>query len=92
MCGIIGCANGEGLPWSIDSLNAARDTLAHRGPDSAGSWSDSQVYLGFRRLAILDLSPSADQPMQDNLKELVIVFNGEIYNYRQLKQDRELAG
>lgn len=66
--------------------------LGHRGPDDAGEWwsEDGQVGLGHRRLAVIDLSPSGHQPMQDIAGELCIVFNGEIYNFMELR--KQLAG
>jgi asparagine synthase (glutamine-hydrolysing) len=68
-----------------------RDTIAHRGPDGAGIWSapDHSVVLGHRRLAILDLSPTGAQPMENSRGTSVVVFNGEIYNHEELR--RELA-
>lgn len=93
MCGIIGIASRWPIPeperqW----LDAGRDALVHRGPDDAGTWwsSDGRVGLAHRRLAILDLSPLGRQPMSDGTGELWIVFNGEIYNFRELRE--ELAG
>jgi asparagine synthase (glutamine-hydrolysing) len=73
-------------------LEAMRDAMRHRGPDDAGlHWSaDGRVALAHRRLSIIDLSPLGHQPMADPSGELWIVFNGEIYNYRELKA--ELAG
>ena len=64
--------------------------LKHRGPDAGGVFTDGEMSLGHNRLSIIDLSASANQPMYDNAKELVIVFNGEIYNFREIK--KELAG
>jgi asparagine synthase (glutamine-hydrolysing) len=63
--------------------------MAHRGPDDAGVWwsADGRVGLGHRRLSIIDLSPAGHQPMQDVTGSLTIVFNGEIYNYRDLQQE-----
>lgn len=88
MCGIIGiasCSPYEGRDWLI----TGRDAMAHRGPDDAGVWwsEDGRVGLGHRRLAIIDLSPAGHQPMQDTPGGLTIVFNGEIYNYRDLQQE-----
>lgn len=91
MCGIIGIINQ--IPVSDRSwLTAGRDAMRHRGPDDAGEWweLDGRVGLGHRRLAIIDLSPTGHQPMQDVNSELVIVFNGEIYNFFDLRQ--ELVG
>jgi asparagine synthase (glutamine-hydrolysing) len=71
-----------------------RDTLAHRGPDAAGLWSseDRRLCLGHRRLAILDLTPEANQPWRSADDRYTIVFNGEIYNFRELKRQLEAAG
>ncbi|MBU1109686.1 MAG: asparagine synthase (glutamine-hydrolyzing) [Candidatus Riflebacteria bacterium] len=88
MCGIFGLASVTPLE-DQQILLQQRDTLAHRGPDAAGSWlsADRQVFLGHRRLAILDLSELASQPMLDQSKNFVIIFNGEIYNYKELRQE-----
>ncbi len=66
--------------------------LVHRGPDGAGCWQDGPVALGHRRLAIIDLSVDANQPMWSSDGSLVIVFNGEIYNYRELARELKVAG
>lgn len=68
--------------------------MAHRGPDNAGVWqsADGTVALGSRRLAIIDLSPAAHQPMLDETGALVIVYNGEIYNYLELRTELERRG
>jgi asparagine synthase (glutamine-hydrolysing) len=65
------------------------EAIAHRGPDDSGEWwsDNSQVGFGFRRLAIIDLSPGGHQPMWDTARERCIIFNGEIYNYRELKAE-----
>lgn len=90
MCGIVGIATARGS-IEMDCVVRMRDTLRHRGPDDAGEWwsADRCVGLGHRRLAIIDLSPAGHQPMQDASGELCIVFNGEIYNFVDLR--RELA-
>src|SRR4030067_2744221 len=90
MCGIVGISSKTpvaGQAWIV----AGRDALRHRGPDDAGEWwsADDCVGLGHRRLAIIDLTPAGHQPMQDAGGELCIVFNGEIYNFADLR--RELA-
>ena len=86
MCGIIGIASQSPV-IARDWLAHGRDTLRHRGPDDAGLWwsADDCVGLGHSRLAILDLTPSGHQPMQDARGELCIVFNGEIYNFADLR-------
>jgi asparagine synthase (glutamine-hydrolysing) len=90
MCGIVGVVS-RGEPASVELLSAMRDTLRHRGPDDEGIWRspDGAVGLAHRRLAIIDLSPTGHQPMPDVSGCLQIVFNGEIYNFQDLR--RELA-
>jgi asparagine synthase (glutamine-hydrolysing) len=93
MCGIAGFLDPIGLVCSPgDVLSSMTDSLVHRGPDSRGAWLDpsSGIALGFRRLAIVDLSPLGNQPMTSASGRYVIVFNGEIYKYRELQA--ELAG
>jgi asparagine synthase (glutamine-hydrolysing) len=71
-----------------------RDVMHHRGPDDAGIWysSDRSVGLAHRRLAIIDLSPRGHQPMTDSAGELHVVFNGEIYNFQDLRRELEQSG
>ncbi|MGA2734228.1 MAG: asparagine synthase (glutamine-hydrolyzing) [Syntrophobacteraceae bacterium] len=86
MCGIVGVASR--LPISRrDQLVTQCDTLTHRGPDDTGTWwsPDGVVGLAHRRLAIIDLSPAGHQPMSDESGDLCIVFNGEIYNFKELR-------
>src|SRR5712692_5568355 len=93
MCGILGLAAlPSGARPNPELLNRQMGTLTHRGPDDAGLWwsDDRSVGLAHRRLAILDLSPTGHQPMQEESGRLHIVFNGEIYNHQELR--RELAG
>ena len=73
---------------------AGRDAMAHRGPDNAGIWwsEDGRVGLGHRRLSIIDLSPAGHQPMQDITGKFIIVFNGEIYNFLELKKELAAKG
>jgi len=70
------------------------DALVHRGPDDRGTWADEQsgIALGFRRLAILDLSPAGHQPMLSRDDRYVVVYNGEIYNYQELRAELEGMG
>ena len=93
MCGIVGVASTTPLD-SADALDRARDRIAHRGPDDVGRWwsRDGQVGLGHRRLAIIDLSPGGHQPMADATGALHIVFNGEIYNFRDVRRRLEARG
>lgn len=74
------------------SLDAALATLSYRGPDSNGSMAFDTAALGHTRLAIIDLSPSGHQPMRDNAKDIAITFNGEIYNYKELRAELEKKG
>lgn len=93
MCGIVGAAGTRSL---VDGewLLAARDTMVHRGPDGCGVWTsrDSRVQLGHRRLSILDLSTAAAQPMIYASGALVIVFNGEVYNFQELRVELAAEG
>lgn len=91
MCGIVGVV-GQAPQQSRDWLAEAVSVLHHRGPDGSGVWwsNDGHAGLGHTRLAIVDLSASGDQPMHSIDGRHAIVFNGEIYNYREL--GRQLAG
>jgi asparagine synthase (glutamine-hydrolysing) len=93
MCGIVGSVAVRG-GLSLDAVIAMRDTLRHRGPDDEGAWcsADRRVALGHRRLAIIDLSAAGRQPMADAANDLQVVFNGEIYNYRELRRELEDLG
>lgn len=85
MCGIAGYF-GEG---NESILRAMGNTLHHRGPDASGTWrsSDSTVGFAHTRLAIIDLSPDGEQPMYSTDRQLVVAFNGEIYNFAELKKE-----
>ena len=89
MCGITGFIGSVDNPGNV--INAMKDSLVHRGPDSSGYWldSDNGVALGHQRLAILDLSSEGHQPMQSPSGRYMIVFNGEIYNHLQLRAELE---
>jgi len=93
MCGIVGLASPTGLAPDFDIV-PMRDCLRHRGPDDAGEWRapDGAVAFGHRRLAIIDLSPGGHQPMHDASGSLTVTFNGEIYNYRELRDELRAAG
>ena len=81
MCGI------SGFNWrSEEKIKTMVDSLSHRGPDADGIYVDERISLGHNRLSIIDLSANANQPMRDNSGEFVIVFNGEIYNFREIRE------
>jgi asparagine synthase (glutamine-hydrolysing) len=91
MCGIYGWL---GPDINVGEAERQRDLLSHRGPDDAGSWYDAeaQVWLGHRRLSIFDLSPAGHQPMASASGRYQIVFNGEIFNFLELRSDLETFG
>src|SRR5262249_58601016 len=96
MCGIAGLIepttpNGNALRQSILQMTEA---LTHRGPDSDGIWLDESlgVALGHRRLAIVDLSPTGQQPMVSSTGRYIITYNGEIYNFPELRRELEGKG
>src|SRR6266705_1621596 len=92
MCGIATIFSyRDGRPVSESELLAIRDRMTSRGPDGAGIWisPDRSAGLAHRRLSILDLSPSGAQPMFDETGAFGISFNGEIYNYRELRAELE---
>src|SRR5436853_4045816 len=101
MCGIAGII-GKVSDGNRSALSRMTDAIAHRGPDSAGFWTSTPdarghgCMLGHRRLSIIDLSTAADQPMTDphagGGQTHTIVFNGEIYNFKQLRRDLEARG
>ncbi len=88
MCGIIG-AIGVTDPQIAERVKGAANLMLHRGPDDWGVYSDSHAALGFRRLSIIDLSLAGHQPMISQDHSAVLIFNGEIYNYRDLRQQLE---
>jgi asparagine synthase (glutamine-hydrolysing) len=93
VCGICGIARAEGAV-DMELIGAMSQTLRHRGPDDQGVWSslDGRIGLGHRRLSIIDLSAAGHQPMQDASGRLRISFNGEIYNYLELREELRRLG
>ena len=97
MCGFAGFIDLK-FQTSAEELRsltvAMNDCLVHRGPDDSGTWVDEEVGigLGHRRLSIIDLSQEGQQPMHSSCARYVIVFNGEIYNYQEIRQELEEAG
>ncbi|NJN47498.1 MAG: N-acetylglutaminylglutamine amidotransferase [Candidatus Competibacteraceae bacterium] len=92
MCGISGELRLDGREPDLALLSRMLGRLARRGPDHEGCFSDGPVVLGHRRLAIIDLSDRSNQPMIDRELGLTLVFNGAIYNYRELRQDLQKLG
>jgi len=96
MCGIAAlfAYDDDASPIRREELEAINERMRPRGPDAGGTWisDDGRVGLASRRLAIIDLSPEGDQPLTDTSGELVIVFNGEIYNYAELRASLERGG
>ena len=91
MCGIAGIARFDG-PADPERVRAMAAALVHRGPDGEGSFAEDGVALGMRRLAIIDLSPAGDQPMPNETGEIQVVFNGEIYNFKDLRSRLSALG
>ena len=85
MCGICGQLRFDGDTPSSESLDNMMNKLARRGPDSNGKWLEGKIGFGHQRLSIIDLSSYGSQPMIDSLLKLTLVFNGTIYNYKQLR-------
>ncbi len=95
MCGIAGVLSASFLPNGIEEiLKQAGSAIAHRGPDDVGVWVDKDASIGFvhRRLSIIDLSPAGHQPMISATGRFVIIFNGEIYNHLDLREELEKSG
>jgi asparagine synthetase B (glutamine-hydrolysing) len=92
MCGICGQFNfGDRSPLVPHDVERMTKTLMHRGPDDEGYFVSGPLGLGFRRLSIIDLG-GGHQPMSDAEKSVWVIFNGEIYNFRELRQDLEGPG
>lgn len=85
MCGICGELRFDGATPDLDTIKRMTNKLARRGPDHEGVVSDGPIAFGHRRLSIIDLSASSDQPMLDHELRLSLVFNGTIYNYKELR-------
>lgn len=92
MCGFVGFIDENDQTYDHRAaIVAMADAIAHRGPDSEGYFEDGRAALGFRRLAIIDLA-GANQPLYNENRSLALVFNGEIYNYRELRRQLIAAG
>lgn len=85
MCGIAGILYFDGRPVADDLLDRMNQAMLHRGPDAVGTFTDNGLGLCHRRLSIIDLSTSANQPFSDNSGRFITVFNGEIYNFQEVR-------
>ena len=92
MCGLAGEVRFDGERADVAALDRMTACQAHRGPDGDGLWARGRVGLGHRRLSIIDLSEKGAQPMVDPHLGLTVVFNGIVYNHRQLRAELEAAG
>ena len=92
MCGLTGILNLNGAPAEPGVVRAMTDILAHRGPDDCGLYIDGPIGLGHQRLSIIDLTYAGAQPMKSDDGRFVIVYNGEVYNFRELRSELESAG
>src|SRR3954469_4041546 len=92
MCGIAGVLDRSGAPVPLQVLRRMGDVIAHRGPDDEGQFFDGPVGLVNRRLAIIDPSPAGHMPMTSARGSLVITYNGELYNFRELQAELERLG
>ena len=92
MCGITGFLNLKRVPAELGILKSMTDAIAHRGPDGEGHWVHENIAIGHRRLSIIDLSSDGHQPMLTRDQRFVLSYNGEIYNYRELRLELETLG
>jgi asparagine synthase (glutamine-hydrolysing) len=92
MCGIVGQLNLDDTPVSSVILKRMTDVITHRGPDGEGHWIEKNIGLGHRRLSIIDLSSAGEQPMISSDHRYVLTYNGEIYNYSELRTELEKKG
>ncbi|WP_027153323.1 asparagine synthase (glutamine-hydrolyzing) [Mesorhizobium sp. WSM2561] len=93
MCGIFGIVlKEEGMPVSAEAVERCADALAHRGPDARGLYINRSVAFAHRRLSVIDINSRADQPLCDKNTGVTITYNGEIYNYRELKKELQSLG
>ena len=90
MCGFIGFSGQLAEKEAVLQRMMAR--IVHRGPDMGGAYTDEDIALGFRRLSILDLSEAGAQPMKSEDGNVVVTFNGEIYNFMELRRELEEKG
>ena len=89
MCGLTGILSSTPSSEITEQISKMTSQLAHRGPDDERVWSENNIGLGHRRLAILDLSASGAQPMHSVCGQYVLAYNGEIYNHQELRRSLE---
>ena len=92
MCGITGFLNLKRVPAELGILKSMTDAIAHRGPNGEGHWVHENIAIGHRRLSIIDLSSDGHQPMLSRDQRFVLSYNGEIYNYKELRLELETLG
>lgn len=92
MCGIVGFTNPSAVKNPEAVLEAMMERIRHRGPDAGGSYIDTDIALGHRRLSIIDVTEQGNQPLYNDDRSLVLIFNGEIYNYRVLREELREKG
>lgn len=92
MCGIAGIYDLSGQPVSLAQVQRMTDALVHRGPDGQGQLAEENLGLGHRRLAVIDLTPAAAQPMASGSGHCVLVYNGEVYNFQSLRAELQALG
>src|SRR6266853_3525781 len=94
MCGIAGIIRfrQQNCPADLNALDRMTAAQAHRGPDDGGSYHDAHVALGHRRLSIIDVSAAGKQPMTNETGTVWVTYNGEIYNYTELRRELNAAG
>ena len=92
MCGIFGLINLNGERINREELKKSNNFLNHRGKDGDGYWTEGTIGLAHKRLAIIDLSTKASQPMSSENQRYIISYNGEIYNFKELRDQLESKG
>ena len=92
MCGFVGYVNSNGTKTSLDVLRSMTSAINHRGPDGEGFYHHENVGLGHKRLAIIDVSAAGLQPMETIAQDLVVAYNGEIYNYKEIRSELVALG
>ncbi len=92
MCGITGLFNFSGSAASDDVIKSMTDAIKHRGPDGEGFFREGNMALGHRRLSIIDLSEKGSQPMKDENASVIIAYNGEVYNFKDIRKELKEKG